>query len=85
MFEKEIFGQRLLALRKAKKVTQTEIANLLGVTPTQIGDMEHGRTTTSMARLYQLCVYFEVSADYLLGLSDDPRPRAQTRHTKINQ
>lgn len=72
MFEREIFGQRLLALRKAKKVTQTEIANLLGVTPTQIGDMEHGKTTTSMARLYQLCVYFGVTADYLLGLSDDP-------------
>ena len=75
MFEREIFGQRLLALRKAKGVTQTEIATLLGVTPTQIGDMEHGKTTTSMARLYQLCQYFHVSADYLLGLSDDPGPQ----------
>ena len=75
MFEKEVFGQRLLVLRKAKKVPQTEIAKLLGVTATQIGDMEHGKTTTSMARLYQLCKYFNVSADYLLGLSDGPRPR----------
>ena len=75
MFDKKVFGSRLLELRKKKKVSQTELGKLIGVTATQIGDMEHGDSTTSMARLYSLCKYFNVSSDYLLGLSDDPDPR----------
>lgn len=75
MFDTELFGRRLYELRKKKKVSQTGLGELLGVSGTQVSDMEHGRTTTSMARLYQLCLYFHVSADYLLGLSDDPGPQ----------
>lgn len=72
MFDPKTFGQRLLFLRKQKAgATQVDIANLLGVTPTQISDMENGKTTTTLARLCQLCDYFEVSADYLLGRTDE--------------
>lgn len=70
MFEKEVFGQRLRLLRKEKNVTQTEIGDLLGITQTQVGDMERGNSATSMARLWLLCEYFHVSADYFLGRSD---------------
>ena len=72
MFEKKIFGQRLLLLRKKKGVTQTDIGTLLGITQTQVGDMERGNSATTMSRLYLLCDYFNVSADYLLGRSDTP-------------
>ncbi len=72
MFDAKIFAQRLLLLRKKKGVTQVEVAKLLEVTPTQISDMENGKTTTTMARLCLLCDYFHVSADYLLGRSDTP-------------
>ena len=71
MFDPKIFGQRLFSLRKQKiGVTQADIADLLEVTPTQISDMENGKTATTMARLCKLCDYFYVSADYLLGRSD---------------
>lgn len=72
MFDPTIFGQRLFQLRKEKGVTQTALGNLLGVTPTQIGDMEKGKSATSLPRLCLLCDYFGVSADYLLGRSDQP-------------
>ena len=75
MFDAKIFGARLRALRRAKDISQGKLGQLLGVTATQIGDMEHGNTTTTMSRLYQLSQYFEVSSDYLLGLTDDPAPR----------
>ena len=75
MFYKELFGDRLRELRKAAGMKQQELANLLEVTTTQVSDMERGNTTTSMARLYQLCEYFNVSADYLLGFTDDPKPK----------
>lgn len=72
MFQKEIFGQRLLSLRKQAGVMQSDLSNLLGVTKTQISDLENGKTTTTLARLYLLCDYFNVSADYLLGRTDEP-------------
>ena len=75
MFDRELFGSRLRNLRKAAGMKQYELAALIDVTPTQVGDMERGNSTTSMARLYQLCEYFHVSADYLLGLTDDPEPK----------
>lgn len=82
MFDKKVFGARLHALREARDMTASQLAKTLGVTNTQIGDMERGNSATSMTRLYELCVLFEVSADYLLGLTDDLRP-LHTTDTEI--
>lgn len=75
MFYKNIFADRIKALRKEKKATQSDLAKLLDVTKTQISDLENSKTTTSIERLCILADYFEVSLDYLVGRSDDP-----TRH-----
>lgn len=72
MFEPKIFGERLLMARTKKGVTQAQVAKMLGVTATQVSDMEKGKTTTSLFRLYALCDYFNVSADYLLGRREEP-------------
>ncbi len=72
MFDASIFGKRLKLLRKQKGAKRADIANLLNISVTQVGDMERGNSGTTMARLYTLCEYFNVSADYLLGRSDTP-------------
>ena len=74
MFHKDLFGARLRKLRKKYKKSQQDIADLLGVKQNQICEMESGRTLTSFERLYILCDFFNVSADYFLGLTNDPRP-----------
>ena len=71
MFDYKIFGSRLEKLRKEKGISAAALAKVLGVSSTQIGDMERGNSATTMPRLYHLCVYFGVSADYLLGLKDE--------------
>ena len=71
MFQIEKFGARLKKLRIEKKESQKVIADMLGVTVTQISDMENGKTTTSFERLVTLCEHFQVSSDYLLGLKDE--------------
>ena len=71
MFQKEKFGMRLRALRKAKGESQTVLADLLDVSVAHISEMESGKKTTSLERLYLLCDHFQVSADYLLGLKDE--------------
>lgn len=75
MFNSNIFAERIKSLRKSKSVTQAVLAELLGVTKTQISDLENGKTTTSIERLYTLADYFDVSLDYLVGRSDDPTRR----------
>lgn len=73
MFDSNIFGTRLRELRSQKGISQKPLSELLEVTVTQISDMENGRTFTTIPKLYLLCEYFNVSADYLIGLSDDPK------------
>ena len=71
MFQIEKFGKRLRKLRTDAKENQKVIADLLGISITQISEMENGKTTTSFERLVMLCEHYQVSADYLLGLTDE--------------
>ena len=75
MFSKEIFGQRLKAIRKEKKETQDDLALILDVGKSHISEMERGNRTTTAEKIALICKHYHVSADYLLGLSDDPNPR----------
>ena len=75
MFTKEKFGQRLLEVRKQNHETQTDLAQLIGTVKSAVSEMEHGKQTTTLERFALICEHYHVSADYLLGLSDDPTPR----------
>ena len=75
MFSKELFGQRLRELRKQKGETQSDLAAVLGILKTQVSEMENGNSSTTLEKLALICEHYKVSADYLLGLSDDPSPK----------
>ena len=70
MFDKEEFGQRILKLRKEH---QSDLAQLLETKKSHISEMEHGKGTISLEKFARLCEHYKVSADYLLGLTDDPK------------
>ena len=72
-----IVRERLKLLRKEKKLTQVQVAEFLKVTKTQISDIENGKSGTNLDRFYQLCEFYQVSADYLLGITDDPTWRGK--------
>ena len=57
----------LQKIRKEKKVSQTEIANLLGVTRQAISLYEQGKRQINEKDLITLSKYFKVSTNYLLG------------------
>ena len=69
-----VFGSRLKELRVKASEPQRTLAELLGVSVTQISDMEKGRRTTGIDNIVLLCRHHNISADYLLGLTDEPRP-----------
>ncbi|MCI8422040.1 MAG: helix-turn-helix transcriptional regulator [Lawsonibacter sp.] len=75
MFSKELFGQRILQLRKQHGETQKDLGELLDVGKGHISEIERGNRTTSAERIALICKHYSVSADYLLGLTDDPAPR----------
>ena len=63
----EVFGMRLKELRKQKRATQLEMAELLGCTDRHYQRMEYGKVNISILTLIHLADYFGVSTDYLLG------------------
>ena len=67
------FNERLKYLRCSKipNITQNDLANAIGTTQRKISFLETGTTEPSLKDLVALCSYFDVSADYLLGLPKD--------------
>lgn len=55
-------------LRSLKKVTQSELANYLGVSFQTVSKWENGVTMPDISTLPLLAKYFEVSTDQILGL-----------------
>ena len=71
-FEVSDFGARVKNLRLMHALTQADLARMMNVTPTQISDVEKGKTSTSLARAVLLAEFFNVSLDSLVGLSIMP-------------
>ena len=65
-----IFTKRFNEILKISGKTQVEIAKAVHVTKQCITDYKTGKSVPSIETLYLLCQFLEVSADYLLGLSD---------------
>ncbi len=74
MLHKDIFCMRVKKLRKSMNEQQKDLAEAIGTTQAAISDIENGRRATSFDKLAAICMHYNVSADYLLGLIDDPRP-----------
>ena len=67
--------QRLRDLREDADKTQEEIATLLGMKQTQYSRYERGERELPMHHFKTLARYYNVSLDYLAGLSDIPKKR----------
>ena len=77
MLDKKLMGERLRMAREAKNISRKALAEMLDVTRTQISDIENGKSGTNLERFAQLCKLYQVSADYLLGITDDPAWRGK--------
>lgn len=62
------YYERLKEIREDKDITQNEVAEAIGTTKQQIYAYEKGINKMSVERLKEMCLYYGVSADYILGL-----------------
>ena len=63
-------GQRIIELRKIKNISQAKLAKALGVSFGIVCYWETNRSEPTASNIVKLAKFFDVSADYLLGLEE---------------
>lgn len=69
---KNIIGKRIKILRRNQDLTQKQLAEMLKVSQQTVGYWETGDRLLKADQIKMLANYFNVSTDYLLGLSSVP-------------
>lgn len=86
---RETFADKLKELRTKKKLSQTELAEKLGVSRGSISFYENGERTADIDFVYKAAQFFNVSADYLLGRTEaetmDPNLGAAQEYTGLSE
>lgn len=71
--DSKLVGKRLKDVRKSLGLTQNDIAKLLNLDQPVISIYENGKCLIGTAFLYTICSKYKISADYLLGRTDEPK------------
>lgn len=66
-----IIGQRIKELRKERGISQKKLADAIGVDKRAVIFWEQEINEPKATYIKNLALYFDVSADFLLGISDD--------------
>ena len=65
------YTQRLEDLRKDRDLTQEQVAKMLGLKREQYRRYETGINEIKAGFIMKVCRFYNISADYLLGLTDE--------------
>lgn len=61
------FGERLVASRERKSISQKQLADMLGITPTRLNYWEKDKRQPDVSNIKRLASALGVSTDYLIG------------------
>lgn len=67
------YFQNIRNLREDKDLLQKDIADILGTSQSYYAQYENGKRPLPIEHLITLCKFYEVSADYILGFTNDPK------------
>ncbi len=70
-FNRTLFAERLKELRTEKNIGQNALAKALNLSNASVSYWETGKQVPSAEVIYKLARFFDVSADFLLGLKED--------------
>ncbi len=68
------YYQRIRDLREDHDLTQDQLVKLLGMHKTTYTNYEQGKREPPFSLMIRLAEFYNVSLDYLAGLTDTPRP-----------
>ena len=75
-----LIGERLYDLRKDKGLSQDELGELLNINKHSISSYERGRSEPPDEIKIMLAEFFNVSVEYLLGVTDIPNAYSKEFH-----
>ncbi len=64
-------SERIKELRKEKNIGQNKLAEEIKISNASISYYETGKQEPTAETIFKLANYFNVSADYILGLKDE--------------
>lgn len=67
------YRTRLRNIREDHDLTQAEVGKILDKSQQGYNHIEAGRAELKIDDLIRLCQYYNLSADYLIGLTDKPK------------
>ncbi len=80
------YNQRLREYRKDnKELTQEEFAKRIGLKREQYRRYENALNEMKAGHIIKICKEFNISADYILGLIDEPIPLNQCKKCKCKE
>lgn len=66
------FSERLIYLRKERKISQKKIAEAIGMSEQAYQKYEYNKREPAYQKLIAIAEYFNVSIDYLVGRTENP-------------
>ncbi len=75
-------GNRIRELRESRNLSGTKLAEMLGVSPQYLYDLEKGERRLNESLMRRLAAIFGVSVDYLLGI-DGPTDDHQKKEENL--
>lgn len=72
-----MIAKRIKMLRTEKGISQQELAKVVGKSQQAVNLWEKGENEPGLDTINLLANYFDVSSDYLLCRTDDPKPKDQ--------
>lgn len=67
------YRKRMHNLREDKDLSQREVALIINKSQQGYSHIEEGRAELKIEDLIKLCQFYNVSADYFIGISEKPR------------
>ena len=78
-------AERIKQLRKKKGISQSELAEVIGVKNNTVSTWERGTRKPDFEALNLLSDYFEVFFEYILGSSDKEEARVKPTQDELDQ
>ncbi len=78
-------AEHIVILRKESRLTQEQLAETLGITRGSLSMYEIGKREPDLHTVVRIAEYFNVSTDYILGVSTARRPLSLEGLTEEDQ
>ena len=79
-----MYTERLLLAREKRGLSQKDLSEMIGLKQQQYARYEKGINIMPVTYLIKLCKFYDISADYILGLSNISNKEINKKELVLN-